>query len=88
MPQHLTPQLPLGGPLGGTLPKPYLTADAYIAGQVFSRRVSSSSSIGEITAAMIETVGYWSPLTNGDPVSPELLFDSDGDVIMAWTPTP
>lgn len=28
----------------------------------------------------------WSVLTNGDPVSPELLFDSDGDVIMVEIP--
>lgn len=85
MPQHVPAQLPLGGPLGGTLPKPYLTADAYIAGQVFGRRVGSG--ILEITSEMVEAVGYWSPLTNGDPVTPELIF-ADGDVIMVWTPTP
>lgn len=30
--------------------------------------------------------GYWSPLTNGDPGSPELIFDGDGDAIAVWTP--
>jgi hypothetical protein len=25
---------------------------------------------------------YWEPLTNGDPVTPELIFDASGDVVM------
>ena len=32
--------------------------------------------------------GYWTPITNGDPVSPELIFDSDGDCIVGFVPTP
>lgn len=32
-----------------------------------------------------QSIGYWSPLTNGDPVSPELIFDSFGDTIAVWT---
>jgi hypothetical protein len=28
--------------------------------------------------------GYYEPMTNGDPVTPEILFDADGDVIVAW----
>ncbi len=34
------------------------------------------------------TDGYWSPITNGDPIAPELIFDDFGDVIVAWNPTP
>ena len=30
-------------------------------------------------------VGEWSPLTNGDPVTPELIFNSDGDCIAVYT---
>lgn len=30
--------------------------------------------------------GFWAPLTNGDPVTPEILFDSNGDVIMGFVP--
>jgi hypothetical protein len=30
-------------------------------------------------------VGEWSPLTNGDPVTPELIFNSDGDTISVYT---
>lgn len=30
--------------------------------------------------------GNWSVLTNGDPVTPELIFDSNGDVIMTYNP--
>jgi hypothetical protein len=35
----------------------------------------------------IEAFGYWSPLTNGDPVTPELIFAA-GDAIAVWTATP
>jgi hypothetical protein len=41
-----------------------------------------------VTATGVEQVGYWSVITNGDPVSPELLFDSNGDAIMGFVPTP
>jgi hypothetical protein len=44
---------------------------------------------GRLTAASeiaIEDAGYWSILTNGDPVTPEVVFDADGDVISVWVP--
>jgi hypothetical protein len=31
--------------------------------------------------------GYWSIITNGDPVTPEVVFDSNGDVTSFWVPT-
>jgi hypothetical protein len=34
------------------------------------------------------SAGYWSLLTTGDPIAPELIFDGDGDVIAVWTETP
>lgn len=43
--------------------------------------------VDALTEADIVDLGYWSPLTNGDSGSPELLFDTDGDVITAWTST-
>lgn len=36
----------------------------------------------------VEAVGYWSPITNGNPTDPELIFDSDGDIVVGWTFTP
>jgi hypothetical protein len=33
------------------------------------------------SAAVVPLSGRWSPLTNGDPLKPELIFDADGDVI-------
>lgn len=30
------------------------------------------------------TGGYYAPVTNGDVVTPEILFDAAGDVIVAW----
>jgi hypothetical protein len=38
--------------------------------------------------ATVATSGYWTPITNGDPVSPEILFDSNGDCIVGFVPTP
>lgn len=40
------------------------------------------------TASGITALGYWTPITNGDPVSPELLFDAEGDCVVGWVPTP
>jgi hypothetical protein len=41
-----------------------------------------------VTATGVEQMGYWSVITNGDPVSPEILFDSNGDCIVGFVPTP
>jgi hypothetical protein len=40
------------------------------------------------TASGISGLGYWTPITNGDPVSPEILFDATGDCVVGWVPTP
>ena len=39
-------------------------------------------------ASAIAELGMWIPISNGDPLSPEILFDSNGDVIMGFVPTP
>ena len=39
-----------------------------------------------LSAADVEAAGYWSPLTNGDATTPELVF-ADGDTISVWTET-
>lgn len=31
--------------------------------------------------------GYWSPLTNGNAASPDLIYNKSGDVIAVWTVT-
>lgn len=41
-----------------------------------------------VTATGVEQAGYWTPITNGDPLSPEILFDSNGDCIVGFVPTP
>lgn len=38
--------------------------------------------------AGVMAAGYWSVISNGDPVTPEILFDSNGDAIMGFVPTP
>lgn len=42
---------------------------------------------GVLGGKALQTFGYWSELTNGDPVTPELIF-SGGDTIDVWVPTP
>jgi hypothetical protein len=40
--------------------------------------------VDALTAEDIQSIGRYEPITNGDSASPELVFDSNGDVIMAW----
>ena len=49
----------------------------------------------ELLAMLLATIpggialkGYDAVITNGDPVAPEVLFDSNGDAIMGFVPTP
>lgn len=39
-------------------------------------------------AALVAAAGYWTPITNGDGATPEILFDSAGEVIVGFVPTP
>jgi len=39
---------------------------------------------GDVVAKPLSDLGYWCPLSNGDPISPELVFDSNGHVIMGF----
>jgi hypothetical protein len=38
------------------------------------------------TPDLVAAAGTWANVTNGDPVSPEITFDSNGDVVMSFTP--
>jgi hypothetical protein len=41
--------------------------------------------MGTFGGRSLPTFGYWNLVTNGDPVSPELIFDSFGQTVVAWT---
>ena len=41
---------------------------------------------GGMASAPLWDFGYWCPLSNGDPLSPELVFDSNGHVVMGFHP--
>lgn len=43
---------------------------------------------GGVTPGTVSAVGYWTPITNGDPLSPEVLFDAAGDSVVGFVPTP
>ena len=43
---------------------------------------------GTIATKPLEQFGYWIVITNGDPVSPEILVDAAGDAVMGFVPTP
>ncbi len=52
----------------------------------FVLTADSTQTLGVKWAATSAGIGSeWSVLTNGDPVTPELIFDGDGDVIMIET---
>lgn len=63
--------------------------DLGTAGQVLTSAGAAALPTWQDAAGGGETHndGYWSPLTNGDPDNPELIF-ADGDAIMGWVPTP
>jgi hypothetical protein len=35
-----------------------------------------------VTGSITDTTARWEPVTNGDPVVPELVYDHEGDVLM------
>jgi len=41
-----------------------------------------------VTPESLQQVGYWALITNGDSVSPEPLYDAEGDAVMGFVPTP
>ena len=72
-----------------------------LANQVFGRHpapppdriveganITITRALGQIVieSASASPTTYFEPVTNGDPVSPEILFDGDGDVIMMEVP--
>jgi Repeat of unknown function (DUF5907) len=53
--------------------------------------LAMTGTILSVTAAGpngIDQLGYWTPITNGDPLSPEILFDAEGDCVVGFVPTP
>jgi hypothetical protein len=47
----------------------------------------SSGGTAEVTGDLIETLGYWAPLTDGDVDATEFIF-AGGECIMVWIDTP
>jgi hypothetical protein len=72
----------LGRGTVGTGEVEQLTIGAGLAltGTVLSVTASGANGIAQL--------GYWTPITNGDPLSPEILFDSNGECIVGFVPTP
>jgi hypothetical protein len=72
----------LGRGSAGTGPVEQLTLGAGLAltGTVLSVTASDPDGIAQL--------GYWTPITNGDPLSPEILFDAVGDCVVGFVPTP
>lgn len=85
----------------GRLPYANLVA-ATAASKLVGRQSGSAGDFGEITlgtglsmsgstlnaSGESHTDGYWTPLSDGDLTQPEVVFDSNGDVIMVWVVTP
>lgn len=68
-------------------PRRGLTGRQILQQDVFGRRIQGGSgSSSSITWLDIEALGYFTILTNGDPVTPEVMFDSNGDAIVVSVP--
>jgi hypothetical protein len=50
--------------------------------------LAMTGTVLEVTSSGTAALGYWTPITNGDPVSPEILFDAAGDCVVGFVPTP
>ncbi len=41
----------------------------------------------DATWTPVSSSGYWAPVTNGSASAPEIIFDSDGDIVVAFVVT-
>lgn len=75
--------------LGGTTATSPLqdVGDVGTLGQILTSQGAAAKPIWSDAADVISGTGYWSPLTNGDPDVPELIFDGNGDTIAVFTET-
>lgn len=48
-------------------------------------RIDADNLLNARINAILANKGFWEPTTNGDIVTPEIVF-ADGDVVMAWNP--
>jgi Repeat of unknown function (DUF5907) len=50
--------------------------------------LTMTGTVLDVTVSGVGSAGYWTPITNGDPLSPEMLFDAEGDCVVGFVPTP
>jgi hypothetical protein len=62
----------------GNLPVAHLNSGTDASADTFWR--------GDGTWAEVGSEGSWGPLTNGNPATPELIFNADGDTVDVFTP--
>lgn len=67
-------------------PKRDLSGNQILQAEIFGRRVTGGARQSDLTWLDIEALGYFTILTNGDPVTPEVMFDSNGDAIVVSVP--
>lgn len=72
----------LGRGSSGVGPVEQLTVGAGLALTATVLHVTAGGASG------VDALGYWTPITNGDPLSPEILFDAAGDCVVGFVPTP
>lgn len=83
-----------GGGVTGLLTKTYITEDDETGVLVNSRKLVAgdgiefdTSTAGQFIISTSEQ-GVWVPLSDGDPIQPEVIFDSFGQVVMVFVPNP
>jgi hypothetical protein len=69
-----------GSPGVGPVEQLMVGAGLALTGTVLSATAGGGSGV--------DSLGYWTAISNGDPLSPEILFDAAGDCGVGFVPTP
>lgn len=86
---------PIADPRSGILTPPWVIYFQHLTRDVGDSLIGPGSGGGgggwpvpPWLATGVAAAGYWTPITNGDGVTPEILFDSAGECIVGFVPTP
>lgn len=81
---------PIADPRTGLLTPPWVIFFQQLILQVRDavQVPSDGGGAGSLPPLAVMGAGYWTPITNGDPLSPEIVFDSAGECLVGFVPTP
>jgi len=89
---------PVASQVGQGFDELAVTGQPTLAATLGARRLTFASADGTVSFGLnpatntvdfdvdVTADGYWVPLSNGDPINPEILFNGLGEPIMVWVP--